>query len=100
MNERPINDRLIVRKIEPAEKVQSGIVIPVTTPQNWQEGEVVAIGNGRLLDDGTRAAMTVKVGDRIRFGRNAGVDITGDDGIKLAVMNEPDVLTIMERAEA
>ena len=71
----PLNDRVLVKRIEQPEEVRGGIIIPDTAKEKPQEAEVVAVGPGRLGDDGDRVPMTVKVGDRVLIGKYAGTDI-------------------------
>mgnify|MGYP000173803796 CR=1 FL=1 len=96
MNFKPLGDRILVRRIEPAEEVRGGIVIPDTAKEKPQEGEVIAIGEGRVLDDGTKVAMSVKTGDRVLFGKYSGTDVTIDDEDYL-ILREDDVLGIVEK---
>ena len=98
MNVRPLHDRVVVRRLEEkGEVVRGGIVIPDTAKEKPQEGEVVAVGNGKKLDDGTRLAMDVKVGDRILFGKYAGSEIKVD-GQEYLIMREEDILGILAGA--
>ena len=70
MKVRPLHDRLIVRRIEEKESVRGGIIIPDTAKEKPQEGEVIAVGNGKILDNGTKVAPDVKAGDKILFGKS------------------------------
>ena len=74
----PLDDRVVLQRLEAEEKTQGGIVLPDTAKEKPQKGKVIAVGPGRLLDDGTRAAMEVKVGDTVLFGKYAGSEITLD----------------------
>lgn len=96
MQIRPLYDRLVVRRIESQETTASGIIIPDTAKEKPQEGEVVAAGRGKRLDDGTVAALDVKVGDRILFGKYSGSDIT-IDGEEFLILREDEVLGIIEK---
>jgi len=93
---RPLHDRVLIRRIEPEEEeVRGSIVIPDTAKEKPQEGEVVAVGEGKVLDSGTRVEMSVKPGDRILFGKYAGSDVTIDD-VEYLIMREDEVLGILE----
>lgn len=96
MKIRPLYDRLVVRRIESQETTASGIIIPDSAKEKPQEGEVVAAGRGKRLDDGTVSAMDVKVGDRILFGKYSGSDIT-IDGEEYLILREDEVLGILEK---
>ncbi len=91
---RPLHDRILVKRIENDEEVRGGIVIPDTAKEKPQEGEVIAVGEGKVLDNGERAAMSVSAGDRILFGKYSGteVKVAGDDYL---IMREDDVLGIL-----
>ena len=94
MNLKPLNDRVLVRRLEEQEQVRGGIVIPDTAREKPQEGEVVAVGPGKILEDGKRLEMTVKVGDRILFGKYAGTEVKLEDDEYL-ILREDDVLAIL-----
>jgi chaperonin GroES len=98
-NIRPLHDRVIVRRIEEGEQVRGGIIIPDTTKEKPQEGEVVAAGEGKYKDDGTRQALDVKAGDRVLFGKYSGSEIK-IDGEEFLIMREDEILGILERAGA
>jgi chaperonin GroES len=91
---RPLQDRVVVRRLEEKELVKGGIVIPDTAKEKPQEGEVVAVGDGKILNNGTRVAMDVKVGDRILFGKYAGSEVKLD-GEELLIMREEDILGVL-----
>ena len=93
-NIRPLHDRLLVRRIEPSETAQGGIIIPDSAKEKPQEGEVLAVGNGRILDNGTRVAIDVKVGDKILFGKYGGSEIKLD-GEDVLVLREDEVLAVL-----
>ena len=76
---RPLHDRLLVRRVEEKETAKGGIIIPDSAKEKPQEGEVLAVGNGKILENGTKVALDVKVGDRILFGKYSGTDIKIDD---------------------
>jgi len=99
VNIRPLHDRVIVRRIEEGEQVRGGIIIPDTAKEKPQEGEVVAVGEGKYRDDGTRQALDVKAGDRVLFGKYSGSEIKLD-GEELLIMREDEILGIIQRADA
>ena len=91
---RPLHDRILVRRIEAAEKSAGGIIIPDTVKEKPQEGEVVSTGTGLLADDGTITPLDVKAGDRILFGKWSGTEVKVD-GEDLIIMKESDVLGVV-----
>ncbi len=99
MHFRPLHDRVVVRRIEAEEKTSGGIIIPDTAKEKPQEGEVVAVGPGARAEDGTIAALDVKAGDRILFGKWSGTEVR-IDGEELLIMKESDILGVIEQAEA
>ena len=94
MNVRPLADRILVRRIEEQETVRGGIIIPDTAKEKPQEGEVVAIGPGRMTDDGKRIAMDVKKGDRVLIGKYSGTEVK-IDGTEYVILREEDVLGVL-----
>jgi chaperonin GroES len=94
---RPLNDRIIVRRTEEQEQMRGGLYIPDTAKEKPQEGEVLAVGNGKLLDNGQRIAIDLKVGDRVLFGKYAGTEIKLD-GDEYLILREDDVLGVVETA--
>jgi chaperonin GroES len=94
---RPLNDRIIVRRMEEQEQMRGGLYIPDTAKEKPQEGEVLAVGNGKLLDSGQRIAIDLKAGDRILFGKYAGTEIKLD-GEDYLILREDDVLGVVETA--
>lgn len=96
MNIRPLQDRVIVKRIEEEEKTAGGIIIPDTAKEKPQEGEVVAVGKGKANDDGKVTPLDVKVNDRVLFGKYAGSEITLD-GEEHIIMREDDILGIVEK---
>ena len=96
---RPLQDRVIVRRIEEGEQVRGGIIIPDTAKEKPQEGEVVAAGEGKYKEDGTRQSLDVKKGDRVLFGKYSGSEIK-IDGEELLIMREDEILGVIERARA
>ena len=95
MKVRPLADRILVKRIEPEEKVRGGIIIPDTAKEKPQEGTVVAVGPGRVGEDGKRIKPELKKGDRILMGKYAGTEVKIDDEEHL-IMREDDVLAVIE----
>jgi chaperonin GroES len=87
---RPLHDNVLIRRIEAAEEMQGGIIIPDTAKEKPQEGEVLAVGPGKLQDDGTRRQVAVKVGEKVVFGKYAGTEVTVD-GEELLIVRESDL---------
>jgi chaperonin GroES len=94
MKVRPLHDRLVVRRIEEKETAKGGIIIPDTAKEKPQEGEVLAVGNGKVLDNGTKVALDVKVGDKILFGKYSGTDIK-IEGEDVLILREDEVLAVL-----
>ncbi len=94
MTFRPLHDRVLVRRVEAAEKTAGGIIIPDTAQEKPQEGEVVAVGTGARSEDGTITPMDVKAGDKILFGKWSGTEVKLE-GEDLIIMKESDVLGIL-----
>ncbi len=97
MNIRPLHDRIVVKRVENTETMQGGLYIPDSAKEKPQEGEVVAVGKGKRLEDGKVVALDVKPGDRILFGKYSGSDIKLD-GEEYLIMREDEVLGVMEGA--
>ena len=95
MNIKPLQDRLLVQRVEIGEQKKGGIIIPDTAKEKPMEGKVMAIGGGKVKDDGTKAPMDLKTGDRILFGKYSGTEIKLDDQEYL-IMREEDVLGVLE----
>ncbi len=96
MNIRPLHDRIVVKRIEEtADKTASGLFIPDSAKEKPQEGEVVAVGNGKRNDKGEREALDVKAGDRILFGKYSGSEIKVD-GVEYMIMREDEILGVLE----
>jgi chaperonin GroES len=91
---RPLGDKVLVRRVEAEEKTAGGIVIPDTAKEKPKRGKIIAVGQGRLLDDGKRAKMQVKKGDEVLFSSYAGTDITVD-AKEMMIMSEDDILAII-----
>jgi chaperonin GroES len=98
-NIKPLHDRVIVRRIEEGEQIRGGIIIPDSAKEKPMEGEVVAVGEGKYRDDGTRQTLDVKKGDRVLFGKYSGSEIKLD-GEELLIMREDEILGIISRAGA
>lgn len=96
MHLRPLYDRLVVKRIEEKEQMQGGIIIPDSAKEKPQEGEVIAAGKGKRLEDGKIIPLEVKVGDRILFGKYSGNDIK-IDGEEYLILREDEVLGIIEK---
>ena len=97
MQVRPLHDRVLVKRIEEKEVVKGGIIIPDTAKEKPMEGEVVAVGPGKVQDDGKRSALDVKAGDRVLFGKYAGTEIKIDEQ-DYVIMREEEILAVMETA--
>ena len=96
MNIKPLNDRVLVLRIEEEQKTAGGIVIPDTAKEKPQEGKVIAVGSGKVNDEGKRIPLEVKKNDRVLFGKYAGNDIK-IDGVEHLIMREDDILGIIAR---
>jgi chaperonin GroES len=92
---RPLGDRLVLKPTPREEVTKSGIVLPDTAKEKPQEGEVIAVGPGKVLDDGTRGAMDVQVGQRVLYAKYAGTEFKVD-GDELLIISEKDILAIVE----
>ena len=95
MNVRPLHDRIIVHRLEEGEQQIGGIIIPDTAKEKPQQGTVIAAGNGKVNDDGTRIPLDVNAGDRILFGKYSGQEIKLD-GEEYLIMKEDEVLAVIE----
>ena len=95
MNIQPLADRIVVKPLDAEEKTKGGIVLPDTAKEKPQEGEVVAVGKGRRLEDGKVQVLEVKVGNRILYGKYSGTEIATKDGTEYLIMKEEDVLAIV-----
>jgi chaperonin GroES len=96
MKIRPLYDRIIVKRVEAETTTKSGLIIPDTAKEKPIEGEVVAVGNGKVLDDGNVRALEVKAGDRILFGKYSGTEIK-IEGTEHLILREDEVLAVVER---
>ena len=95
MKVKPLHDRVIVKRIEEEETTKGGIIIPDTAKEKPIEGEVVAVGGGKLLDNGSKQPLEVKTGDKVLFGKYAGTDIQ-IEGEEHLIMREDDIIAIIE----
>ena len=95
MNIRPLHDRVVVKRLESEEKSAGGIVLPGSAQEKPMIGEIMAAGAGRVLDNGERAALDVKVGDKVLFGKFAGTEVN-HEGQDYLVMREDDILVIIQ----
>ena len=91
---RPLHDRLLVKRIEEEETVKGGIISPDTAKEKPQEGKVIAVGNGKTLDNGTKVELDVKAGNKILFGKYSGTDIK-IDGEEYLILREDEVLAVV-----
>lgn len=94
MKLRPLHDRVIVQRLESEERTKGGLIIPDTAKEKPQEGKVLAVGDGKIVD-GKRQAMNVKEGDKVLFSKYAGTEITVD-GDEVLIMREDDILAVVE----
>jgi chaperonin GroES len=94
MNIKPLADRIVVQPLEAQEKSKGGIILPDTAKEKPQEGKVVAVGPGRISDDGKKVPMELKVNDRVLYGKYSGTEVTVD-GIEYLIMRESDVFAIL-----
>jgi len=92
---KPLGDRVVIKALEREEKTKSGIVLPDTAKEKPQEGKIIAVGTGKLLENGTRVALDVKEGDKVIFSKYAGTEIK-IDGLDYLILSERDVLAIIE----
>lgn len=95
MNLRPLQDRILVQRVEEETTTKGGIIIPDTAKEKPAEGKVIAAGNGKLADDGKRIALEIKEGDRILFGKYSGTEVK-IEGDEYLIMREDDVLGVIE----
>jgi len=96
MKIRPLQDRIIVKRVEEEEKTKGGIIIPDSAKEKPMEGKVIAVGSGKLLENGKRVEPDVKKGDRILFGKYSGTEVK-IDGEEHLIMREDDILGIIEK---
>lgn len=96
MKLKPLGDRIIVRPLEAEEKTKGGIVLPDMAKEKPNEGEVLAVGKGKILDNGTIKELELKVGDRVLYGKYSATEITTKEGEELLIMREDDVLAVVK----
>jgi len=96
MNIRPLHDRIIVKRVEEEEKTKGGIIIPDTAKEKPVEGEILAVGNGKIMEDGSVRKLEVKAGDRVLFGKYSGTEVK-IEGEERLILREDDVLCVVER---
>lgn len=96
MKVRPLNDRILVKRLEEEEMTKGGIIIPDSAKEKPAEGEIIAVGKGKINDNGDRIKMDVKPGDRVLFSKYGGTDVK-IDGVDHLIMREDDVLAIVEK---
>ena len=95
MKVRPLHDRILVERLEEKESKRGGIIIPDTAKEKPQEGKVIAVGNGKVNDEGKKIALDVKAGDKILFGKYSGSEVKIDDK-EFLIMREEDILAILD----
>jgi len=96
MDIKPLGDRVVIKPLEAETKTKGGIVLPDTAKEKPQEGKVVAVGKGKVLENGTIAPLEVKAGDKVLYGKYSGNEITTKDGEELLIMREEDILAIIK----
>jgi len=96
MDIKPLGDRIVIKPLEAEAKTKGGIVLPDTAKEKPQEGKVVAVGKGKVLENGTVQAPEVKVGDKVLYGKYSGNEITTKEGEELLIMREEDILAIIK----
>ena len=99
MNIQPLGDRVIVKPLEAETKTKGGILLPDTAKEKPQEGKIVAVGKGKMLENGTVHALEVKTGDKVLYGKYTGNEITTREGEELLIMREEDILAIVKEAK-
>jgi chaperonin GroES len=96
MDIKPLGDRVVVKPLEAESKTKGGILLPDTAKEKPQEGKIIAVGKGKVLDNGSVAAPEVKVGDKVLYGKYSGNEITTKEGEELLIMREEDILAIIK----
>lgn len=97
MNFQPLGDRIIIKPLEPETKTKGGIVLPDTVKEKPQEGKVVAVGKGKILDNGSVQKPEVKEGDTVLYGKYSGTEVTTKDGEEYLIVREEDILAIVKK---
>jgi len=98
MKARPLQDRVLLKRIEEKEAVKGGIIIPDTAKEKPMEGEVISVGPGKMMEDGKRSPMDVKAGDRVLIGKYAGAEIKIDD-VEYVIMREEEILAVLTKGK-
>ena len=98
MKARPLHDRVLLKRLEEKEEMKGGIIIPDTAKEKPMEGEVIAVGPGKMMEDGKRLPMDVKAGDRVLFGKYTGSEIKIDDK-EYVIMREEEILAVLTRGK-
>ena len=93
---RPLHDRVLIKRVEEEQKTKGGIIIPDTAKEKPAEGKVIAVGNGRVLEDGKVRPLDVKAGDRVLFGKYSGTEVKVD-GDEHLILREDDILCVLEK---
>ncbi len=96
MKIQPLGDRVVIKPLAAEAKSKGGILLPDTAKERPQEGEVIAVGKGKVMDNGQVAALEVKVGDKVLYGKYSGNEITSSEGAELLIMREEDILAILK----
>jgi len=96
MNMQPLGDRVVIKPLEAENKTKGGIVLPDTAKEKPQEGKVMAVGKGKVLENGAVQPLEVKVGDKVLYAKYSGNEITTKDGEELLIMREEDILAIIK----
>jgi len=96
MDIKPLGDRVVVKPLEAESKTKGGIVLPDTAKEKPQEGKIIAVGKGKVLENGTVQAPEVKVGDKVLYGKYSGNEITTKEGEELLIMREEDILAVIK----
>ena len=97
MNYQPLGDRIIIKPLEAESKTKGGILLPDTVKEKPQEGKVVAVGKGKVLDNGTVQKSEVKEGDIVLYGKYSGTEVTTKDGEEVLIVREEDILAIVKK---
>jgi chaperonin GroES len=98
MKVKPLHDRVLLKRVEEKESVKGGIIIPDTAKEKSTEGDVIAVGPGKMMEDGRRSPMEVKAGDRVLMGKYAGMEIKIDDE-ELVIVREEEILAVMKKED-
>ena len=96
MDIKPLGDRVVVKSLEAEAKSKGGILLPDTAKEKPQEGKIVAVGKGKILESGQTQNLEVKIGDRVLYGKYSGTEITTKEGEELLIMKEDDILAVLK----